>query len=1115
MTLAAEEGRLLDVLFEKMPIAVAILDRGYRVVRRNPAYAACVREHQPPGSAAPDPGAHYFDMVPGTEEVLEPMMRRALAGETVRESALQLGIGDETSYWDMTFAPLIQGDEVAGIIEVAIDITPQVFTERLARARESEFQAIFEAATDGIIINDPLTGRVAVANPAACRMHGYTKEQFEGIEPFAFVHPDSHELYRDYVNTVSEGGVFRTRAQDVRKDGTVIDVEVTGRRFDYRGRPHLLAVVRDVTEEVRTLNLLRDREAQLAASEAELKALFSAITDGIFQIAPDGTCLRVAPTSPEYIRIPTEDVLGKRFQEIFPEIDEEQFLGIIDGALTTGETVAVEYELILAGGPAWFAARCSPLGDGTVLWVSRDITKRVHAYQLLEQRVSERTRELRTLLEVARDVGSTLEIGPLLALILDQLANVIDYTSATVFTLRDNRLVAMEHRGPLANHPAAHESSYPVMPGSVDETILTTMRPLIIDDLHDPDGPKLTGPTGVEGPLPPDLAYVRSWMGVPLVYRERAIGMLAIDHDQPGHLQPEHAEIATAFAAQAAVAIENARLFGEANQRARENEALADIASALAFDQPFQETLDDLTRRVVAATTGIACSLTLLDEQGNFVQGGHHGLPADFPLRIGDAVAAGAPNPSRIAFHSGERVVVRNIRQAGLQDGRWAAVHESLRQVDWDTLVVTPLTHRGRSLGTLDVYYRADEEPDDDELRVISAITNQTALAVENSRLFAETAQRMRELDSLYRADAVLHRSLRIADVLEAMVDVAEDILSPDKTAVLTWDADANRLVTRLARGFISEPEALSRTEGIRTRVRDAFQTGGLVIVEDAAADPNVNREVAERDGIKSFMHAPLLVAGEIFGVLNVNYTTQRTFSMNDKRLFMAIAQRAALALENARLYEQSQQVASLKERQRLARELHDSVSQALYGIALGARTARTLFDQDPAKATQPMDYVLGLAEAGLAEMRALIFELRPESLETEGLVAAIEKQVASLRARYGFEVTADLCPEPEVTLGIKEALYRIAQEAMHNAVKHARARQVIVRLAERDGRLNLEVRDNGIGFDPSGEFPGHLGLRSMRERTNQLGGALTIQSAPGEGTSIRADLPARRPTKA
>jgi len=143
-----------------------------------------------------------------------------------------------------------------------------------------------------------------------------------------------------------------------------------------------------------------------------------------------------------------------------------------------------------------------------------------------------------------------------------------------------------------------------------------------------------------------------------------------------------------------------------------------------------------------------------------------------------------------------------------------------------------------------------------------------------------------------------------------------------------------------------------------------------------------------------------------------------------------------------------------------------------------------------------------------LAEMRALIFELRPESLETEGLVAALVKHAEALKARHQIDVSLDLCDEPPVALEVKEILYRVAQEALHNTIKHAQATQIEVRLTCEDQKLVLEVGDNGIGFDPAQEFPGHLGLLSMRERVEGTGGSFRIVSAFHQGTKIRAQIP-------
>jgi signal transduction histidine kinase len=229
-------------------------------------------------------------------------------------------------------------------------------------------------------------------------------------------------------------------------------------------------------------------------------------------------------------------------------------------------------------------------------------------------------------------------------------------------------------------------------------------------------------------------------------------------------------------------------------------------------------------------------------------------------------------------------------------------------------------------------------------------------------------------------------------------------------------------------------------------------------------------------------------------------------------QLIVALQRRAERARhreqETRLLSEKAQQLAAFQERQRLARELHDSVSQGLYGISLGAHTAREALDSDPGEAIAPLEYVIALTEGCLAEMRALIFELRPESLASEGIIAAITKQVAVLRTRYKLSVDVQLVEEPPLSLERKQALYRITQEALHNIVKHACASMVTLRLARQEGELILEVCDDGKGFDPTGPFPGHLGLLSIQERAAQMGGTCTIESAPAQGTFFRVCIP-------
>jgi signal transduction histidine kinase len=176
--------------------------------------------------------------------------------------------------------------------------------------------------------------------------------------------------------------------------------------------------------------------------------------------------------------------------------------------------------------------------------------------------------------------------------------------------------------------------------------------------------------------------------------------------------------------------------------------------------------------------------------------------------------------------------------------------------------------------------------------------------------------------------------------------------------------------------------------------------------------------------------------------------------------------------------------------------------------MTLGARTARALVLQDAARATEALDYVLSLAEAAFAEMRAVIFDLRPDSVEQEGLLCALNWQADLLRIRHQLKVETEFCEEPDLPLAVKDALYRIAREAVNNIVKHAGASRVTLRLDHRPDTTSLEISDDGAGFAASDAHPGHLGLRSMRERVAAIGGTLEIESSPGAGTRIRVCIP-------
>jgi signal transduction histidine kinase len=385
-----------------------------------------------------------------------------------------------------------------------------------------------------------------------------------------------------------------------------------------------------------------------------------------------------------------------------------------------------------------------------------------------------------------------------------------------------------------------------------------------------------------------------------------------------------------------------------------------------------------------------------------------------------------------------------------------------------------------------------------------------------------EAERLSRETTALLEVSRVVASSLDLSEVLRAILDQLGAITEHTGASIVLYGDDSFEFAE--ARSITGTSARIGARVPFATApaMTAALKRGESVIIDDVRSDEPLAAEyraIIQAIGvsdqppfnvIRSWLAVPLALKDKVLGALTISWTDPAYFTADHARLARAFADQASIAIENARLYVQAQQLAATEERQRLARELHDSVSQALYGIALGARTARKLLDRDPPAAVEPVEYILSLAEAGLAEMRALIFELRPESLESEGLNAAVRKQVEAVRARHGLRVDFLPCEEPDVPLAVKEAAYRIAQESLTNVIKHSQATHVQVTLASTPAGLKLEVVDNGAGFDTAADYPGHLGLWSMRERAAKAGGRLEINSRPGVGTRLIATFPVR-----
>lgn len=315
---------------------------------------------------------------------------------------------------------------------------------------------------------------------------------------------------------------------------------------------------------------------------------------------------------------------------------------------------------------------------------------------------------------------------------------------------------------------------------------------------------------------------------------------------------------------------------------------------------------------------------------------------------------------------------------------------------------------------------------------------------------------------------------------------------------------DLQRTLADLLEQALAASNAQGVALGTLSGARLAQQ--GATFDLQALSPPLGSADVRLTPGRATLATLTVSAGGQVAGTLQALYAPGTQPSPDELAFLLSIADHAGTALHAAELIGRATERAGEAERARLARELHDSVAQALYGISLGAKTARATLEADPHKAQASLDYTIRLAEGGVSEMKALLFSLRPDALEEGGLVAALTQNAHALEARHGLKVHTDWQREPPLSPQAQAAAYRILQEALHNVVKHARAHSVWLSVTETEGQVRLQIRDDGRGFDPLAVRGGTLGQRSMRERAAGVGGELTVDSGAA-GTTVTLTL--------
>jgi two-component system nitrate/nitrite sensor histidine kinase NarX len=400
-----------------------------------------------------------------------------------------------------------------------------------------------------------------------------------------------------------------------------------------------------------------------------------------------------------------------------------------------------------------------------------------------------------------------------------------------------------------------------------------------------------------------------------------------------------------------------------------------------------------------------------------------------------------------------------------------------------------------------------------------------------NLHLEQVVAERTHEIERRHRVTeclrdmvAILNSNRPLSEILDYILATSTQLLGTPSGAIYSLDADQKTLSVQATCGL---PTAYATA--LKFSVEQSF-LGQAILQRQPMVISNwgamLDAQPVELDGVKRTLLAqnyqtllaiPLLRQSntseehEVYGGIALYYATERTFTDEEIGLAVAFGDQAALAIQNTRLHAQVEQMAVTEERNRLARELHDSVTQSLYSLTLLAEGYRRM--ANAGRLTNIEEALIELGEIGqqaLKEMRLLVYELRPPSLERAGLLGALHERLQTVEKRAGVEArliaTDHLLHLP---MAIETGLYRIAQEALNNALKHAAATAVTVQLGASPQWVQLEVIDNGRGFDLAtvAENRG-IGVSSMQERTEKLGGTLTLHSAPGQGSRVCVRVP-------
>jgi GAF domain-containing protein len=708
-----------------------------------------------------------------------------------------------------------------------------------------------------------------------------------------------------------------------------------------------------------------------------------------------------------------------------------------------------------------------------------------------------RAEQFRVISEVGRRVISILAVDELLVQMVGLIQQAFNYYLVEIGLVEEDEVVFKARAG--RNWSSQFESfSLKVGDQGITGWVAATGEPLLVPDVS--QEPRYIKVADTE---------TRSELAVPIKAKEKVTGVINVESDHLDAFDESDLAVLQSLAHQTAIAVENARLFEAERRRQQEATLLAEIAKLISGTLDLDEVLRLTTEYAVDVFDIHCCCIFLYDEgKGTLRPAAQIGFDDQAAAAIAGAEFSPSQRMRRIVFEALQPLVLEDVP---------SDPHLSPQDLlDLQSALVVPIEVGGRRLGAMQLGTKWPRRrrftAEEGELAL--AMANQAAMAIENARLFEAEERRAEQFQVISEVGRRMTSILAADELLWEIARLVKETLGYYLVGIGLIEGD--ELIFKAGAGGVWEiprfqpPRLKVGREGITGWVA---QSGEPLLVPDVSQEPRYY-SLPQASEIRSELAVPLKTKEAVIGVLHVQNDRLNAFDESDLVVLQSLAHQAAAAIENARLYEQAQELAVVEERNRLARDLHDAVTQTLFSASLIAEVLPRIWERNPDEGRRRLEELRELTRGALAEMRTLLLELRPAALIDAELGDLLRQLAESITGRARVPVTVAVEGQRPLPPDVKVALYRIAHEALNNVAKHAGASQATVSLCctppfppeiggEQRGGVELRVSDDGRGFDSESIPPESLGLGIMRERAEAIGAMLTVESEIGHGTEV------------